>query len=177
MKQILDNYSVSGNTVTLTGVNRPKSAILLITDTASGSILYSAQTGGASAYTQGTNSTITLTSTPGSMLQIFYDDGATETPVTTPLPSSPVSGQVKIATSGTAVQLPSRSLENGVVIKARSQNAGNGFVGASGVTTTDDGTGNGYRIEPGEAVSYACPNTNGVWVNGTAGDIFYFTGN
>jgi hypothetical protein len=77
MKQLLSTYSIAGNVVTLTGVNRPLEAILSITDSTTGAILYTAQTGGASAYSQGTNSTITLTSAPGASdrLQIFYDDG------------------------------------------------------------------------------------------------------
>jgi predicted anti-sigma-YlaC factor YlaD len=82
MKQLLSTYSISGNVVTLTGVNRPKEAILAISDATTGAVLYSAQTGGATAYTQATNSTITLSTTPGSTdrLQIFYDDGVAASP-------------------------------------------------------------------------------------------------
>lgn len=92
-------------------------------------------------------------------------------------PSTVAAGQIKIATTNTAVCLPANAMTNGAVIKARDTNVGNGFVGASGVTTTDDGTGNGYRIKPGEAASAAPSNSSAVCVNGTAGDIYYFLGN
>ena len=77
MKQLLSTYSISGNVVTLTGVNRPRESVLSITNATTGAILYTAQTGGATSYTQGTNSTITLATTPNASdrLQIFYDDG------------------------------------------------------------------------------------------------------
>lgn len=86
-------------------------------------------------------------------------------------------GQVTIATTGVAVQIPNQRLTNGLVIKARSTNTGSGFVGAAGVTTTDDGTGNGYRLVPGEAWSIAVQVASSLWINGTAGDVYYFTGN
>lgn len=103
MKQLLSTYSIAaGGVVTLTGVNRPQEAILLISDATTGNVLYSAATGGASAYTQGTNSTITLTTAPGlsDKLQIFYDDGVA--PANAPS-SVTVSGTVtaNIGTAGT----------------------------------------------------------------------------
>lgn len=89
-----------------------------------------------------------------------------------------VSGQVVIAVTGTAVPLPFNNLVNGVIIKAKgTNNAACGTVGPSTVTNTYDGTGNGYGLCAGEASSFAVPNTNRVWVNGTAGDIFTFEGN
>jgi hypothetical protein len=94
-----------------------------------------------------------------------------------PTPAAPFTGQIKIATTGTAVALPSQALVNGVVVKAKNTNAANGFVGGSGVTTTDDGTGNGYRVMPGEAASFAVLNASAIYVNGTAGDIYYYGGN
>lgn len=97
--------------------------------------------------------------------------------VETPLPVDPFVGQLKIATSSTAVALPNKILKNGIVLKASSSNTSNLFVGASGVTTTDDGTGNGYKLEPGEAISFAILNSNTIYVNGTAGNILYYSGN
>lgn len=97
--------------------------------------------------------------------------------VETPLPVDPFVGQLKIATSSTAVALPNKILKNGIVLKASSSNTSNLFVGASGVTTTDDGTGNGYKLEPGEAISFAILNSNTIYVNGTAGSILYYSGN
>jgi hypothetical protein len=102
--------------------------------------------------------------------------------VTTPAPSAIVTGQIKITTTGVPVALPSNVLLNGIVIKAKVTNAAqtsvySAMVGPSGVTTTYDGTGNGYPLAPGEAVSFACANSNLIYVNGTAGDVFSFQGN
>ena len=91
--------------------------------------------------------------------------------------AAPATGQVKIAVTGTAVQLPSNALKNGVIIKALSSNNAAGMTwGASSVTNTVDGTGNGDILEPGERNSAAVDNTNRIWVNGTAGDILSFVG-
>ncbi len=92
-------------------------------------------------------------------------------------PESLFVGQIKIATTGVAVPLPNQRLTNGVVIKAKSTNVGSGFVGGAGVTTADDGTGAGYRLMPGEAWSIAVQVASSLWINGTAGDVYYFTGN
>ncbi len=92
-------------------------------------------------------------------------------------PASIFTGQIKIASTGVPVALPSQSLVNGIVVKAKTTNAANGFVGFVGVTTTDDGTGNGYRLLPGEACSLGVQNASSVWVNGTAGDVYYYSGN
>ncbi len=101
--------------------------------------------------------------------------------VQTPIPASVITGQVIILVTNTAVQLPSHALVNGIVVKAKSTNAAqsttSGMVGPVGVTNVFDGTGNGYPLAPGEAMSVAIPNTNLVYVNGTAGDVFSFGGN
>lgn len=102
---------------------------------------------------------------------------AADVPVVTPLPASPITGQGKISTTGTAVQLVASALKNGIVVKANPNNAQPLFVGGLGVTNTNDGTGNGYRLDPGEAISFAVANANSIYINGTAGDIFYFAGN
>jgi putative methionine-R-sulfoxide reductase with GAF domain len=102
---------------------------------------------------------------------------ATDIPVSTPLPELPITGQGKIATTGTAIQMPSKALKNGIVIKASPDNLSPLFIGASDVTTVNDGTGNGYKLDPGEAISYAIKNTNTIYVNGTAASIFYYSGN
>lgn len=97
--------------------------------------------------------------------------------VQTPIPAGVVAGQIRIATTGTAVQLPGNALVNGIALKARTTNAANGFVGAAGVTTAYDGTGTGYPVEPGGAASFATANSSAIWVNGTAGDVFSYEGN
>ena len=80
MKQFLDNYSISGRAITLTGINLPQNHILLITDVSNGGILYSLKSGNGT-YIQGTNSVLTLsgTGTIGPVLAITYDDGVTST--------------------------------------------------------------------------------------------------
>ena len=88
-----------------------------------------------------------------------------------------VVGQAIIAATGTAVQLPSNNLGNGLVITAKSTNAAKIFIGGSSVTTADTGAGNGYPIVPGGSASAAVSNANQIWINGTAGDIVYFIGN
>ena len=98
-------------------------------------------------------------------------------PVSTPL-AGPIAGQKVIAVTNTAVALPNVVLVNGITITAHSTNTGNLFVGASGVLTTDDGTGNGYRLMPGASVAYACANANTVYINGAnVGDFVYYAGN
>lgn len=98
--------------------------------------------------------------------------------VQTPLPSTIVTGQAKVAVTGTAIQLGTNALVNGLVIKAKStNNATCGTIGSASVTNTVDGTGNGYITCPGEAASFATNNSNVIYVNGTAGDIFTFEGN
>lgn len=110
-------------------------------------------------------------------LPVVLASNQTPVPTTTPL-AAPVVGQIKIAVTNTAVQLPSNVLVNGIVIKAKStNNAAGAFIGGAGVTTTDDGTGTGYKIVPGEAMSFAVPNSNTIYINGTANDVFYFGGN
>jgi hypothetical protein len=96
-------------------------------------------------------------------------------PVATPAPATVVAGQK--AVSATAAALGSAALANGVVIKARATNAGPVWIGAAGVTTTDDGTGAGYKLLPGEAASFAVSNTNAIYIVGTAGDVVYYEGN
>jgi hypothetical protein len=101
---------------------------------------------------------------------------ANPVPVTTPI-SGPLTGQVAIATTGTALALGSATLANGVIVKAASTNAATILVGPSGVTNTNNGTGNGYPLAPGEAISFAAANLNQVFINGTAADFVSFAGN
>jgi hypothetical protein len=63
-----------------------------------------------------------------------------------------------------------------VLIRAKSTNAGPVFVGAAGVTTTNDGTGNGFALAAGESVSIAVNTTAGVFIIGTLNDIVYVIG-
>ena|ERR1700728_4681504 len=92
------------------------------------------------------------------------------------LASAPLTGQGKIATTGTAVQLSSNVLVNGVIVTALSTNAAAIVIGPSGVANTLDGTGNGYVLLPGASVSFAVTNTNTLYINGTIGDGVSFGG-
>ena len=96
--------------------------------------------------------------------------------VTSP-PSTLAFGQVVIAATGTAVQLPSNVAVNGVRITAHPLNTAptkliGGTVGIVGVTDATSGSGNGELIQPGTALGYSASNTNQLYVNGIAGDIF-----
>jgi hypothetical protein len=90
---------------------------------------------------------------------------------------SVTSGQTKIATTGTAVQLGTGALVNGVVITANLSNSGPITIGPAGVNNTQNGTGNGYMLYPGASMSYAVSNLSPVYLNGTAGDFVTYTGN
>lgn len=98
--------------------------------------------------------------------------------VQTPTPSTITAGQARIATASTAVCLPSAALQNGIVVKALATNTGSLTLGPSGVTTATDGTGNGYVLAPGEAMSFAVSNSGLVCFNGTGvGDSVSYAGN
>ncbi len=88
-------------------------------------------------------------------------------------------GQIAIATTGTAVNLasdtivngvPNQTTTNGVLIKAAVTNAASICIGASNVTNTIGGTGNGFCLEAGASIYVWLSNTNVAWINGTAGD-------
>lgn len=87
-----------------------------------------------------------------------------------------VTGQKAIAFTGTAINLPDNPLKNGVIITAKSTNLNNLIIGMSNVQNTQDGTGNGYILEPGSSVSYAVTNTNTIWVNGVTSDVISWSG-
>ena len=79
--------------------------------------------------------------------------------------------------TASAVALTTQALLNGVVIRAKTTNTGGVFVGPSGVTATDDGSGNGYKLLPGDSISYSVSTTAGIYIIGTLNDIVYVTGN
>ncbi len=90
--------------------------------------------------------------------------------------SAPATGQAVIASTGTAVQLPSNAILNGVLIYAKSTNTSFIILGGSSVTNIVDGTGNGHLLDPGATTSAAVSNTDALYINGTAGDIVSFIG-
>lgn len=79
--------------------------------------------------------------------------------------------------TASAVALTTQAGVNGFNIKAKSTNSGPVFIGSAGVTTTDDGTGNGYKLLAGESISYSVSTTAGIFIIGTASDVVYVTGN
>lgn len=82
------------------------------------------------------------------------------------------------AVTASAVTLAARSVSAYVNVKAKSTNEGNVFVAfESSVTTADDGSGIGYRLLPGESMSWSVANTNMLYIIGTASDVVYVTGN
>jgi hypothetical protein len=113
-----------------------------------------------------------------STVSIINADGSVASP-STPAGSggaaTPYADQQVVTAS--AVALATQALVNGVTIRAKTTNVGGVFVGATGVTATDDGTGNGFKLMPGEAISYSISTTAGIFIIGTLNDIVYVTGN
>lgn len=97
--------------------------------------------------------------------------------VFTPTPASFFAGQLKITTTGTAVQLPSNALLNGVKLWAATTNTAKVFYGPAGVNNSDAGAGNGVGLVAGQASAEAVSNSNLLYINGTAGDYVYYSGN
>jgi hypothetical protein len=85
-------------------------------------------------------------------------------------------GQVKIAVTGTAVQLPThKELLRGVTITANKNNAGKATIGfSSEVANTVDGSGDGYVLDPGESVEIEISDSNFIYINGSADDWISF---
>jgi hypothetical protein len=92
------------------------------------------------------------------------------------LTTTPVFGQVIIASTGVAVQFPTNNLHNGIIITGKSTNLGDMYLGNSNVDNLGDGTGKGYILEAGNSISYAIRDTSILYVNGTAGDMLSFAG-
>jgi len=76
------------------------------------------------------------------------------------------SGQVVIAETGVAVQLPNVEPKNGVLI--RNGGTTDVFIGGASVNNTTDGTGNGMVLGQKETTSAAIKNLNQIYINGTA---------
>lgn len=104
---------------------------------------------------------------------------ATASSVSITSPPTFVTGQAKIAASGTAVNLAANALTRSISISSLPSNSAlKQTVGGVGVTNTTDGTGNGAILSPGGSMSIDLTgNSNQIWVNGQTGDIFTFTGN
>jgi hypothetical protein len=79
--------------------------------------------------------------------------------------------------TASAVALTAQALVNGLTLRAKATNTGSVFVGPAGVNTTDTGSGNGFALLPGAAISLAVSNASAVFIVGTASDIVYVIGN
>lgn len=110
----------------------------------------------------------------GTYAEQLYLGGGT---VAGPAPSAITSGQAKVAVTNTAVCLSAAALVNGLVIKALAANAAAITIGGTGVNSTTDGTGNGYVLAPGEAMSFAVDNASRVCINGASGAGVSYAGN
>lgn len=83
-----------------------------------------------------------------------------------------ISGQITVATAGTAVQGPDIDLPNGVWIKALAGNAGLGYFGNNGAGDVD--ATNGYELSAGQTAPPICvSNLKDLWFDvATNGDKF-----
>jgi len=99
-------------------------------------------------------------------------------PVSTPLAGLVVT-QKAIAVANTAIAFSANALVNGVIITASPSNTGPIWIGGSGVLETDDGTGNGYKLVPGQSSpGLGVLNTNAVYIIGAnVGDFATAIGN
>jgi hypothetical protein len=79
--------------------------------------------------------------------------------------------------TASAVALTAQALINGLTLRAKATNTGTVFVGPAGVNATDTGSGNGFALVPGAAVSLAVNNASLVFIIGTASDVVYVIGN
>lgn len=107
---------------------------------------------------------------------LLSDPGSPIAVVVSPGSPTLATGQAIVASTGTAVQLPSHALVNGVIITAHGTNAAAVVIGGPGVANALTGSGNGAELAPGASVSAAVTNTNQLYINGAAGDWVSFIG-
>lgn len=91
-------------------------------------------------------------------------------------PATIVTGQLALA-AGTRSQMPSVALTNGIVIKSDAANTAKVLIGGSTVTATADGTGTGYILAPGEAVSFGVANASAIYAISSATAVLSYQGN
>jgi hypothetical protein len=117
---------------------------------------------------------VTLVSSAG--VEAPAGTAAAPTNIVNANPATIVTGQVAL-TANNRGQLASNALVNGVIVKSSPNNAANVLIGGSAVTSTADGTGNGYILTPGEAASFGVTNTNAIYAISTAAAVLSFEGN
>ena len=88
----------------------------------------------------------------------------------TALPTTPLAGHQ--TSTGTAVAIGSGALVNGAIIQALAANAGNVYIGPSGVSTST-----GFQLQPGQATSIAVSNLGAIYlISATSGDGICYIG-
>lgn len=122
------------------------------------------------------------TGTQNNAEPVYLVDPATGAPISSSSGGNPNLNPATIYTdqqvvTASAVALTAQALVNGIVITAKTTNTGNVFVGGATVNTTDDGTGNGYRLVPGQSASFGVSNANAIYIIGTLNDVVYVEGN
>jgi hypothetical protein len=90
--------------------------------------------------------------------------------------TSDIYADQQVVTASAVALAASGQLKSGLVIKAKSSNAGKVFIGGASVTATDDGTGNGFALNPGETLTLPINLAAAAYVIGTANDIVYVVG-
>lgn len=100
-------------------------------------------------------------------------------PVRAAVPTgAPLTGQLEIAVTGTAIQLAAVAtpLPGGlVIVGAAADNAASGTAGATGLSAEVNGTGEGAIVIAGATVPLFADDLADCWVNGEAGDIFWWS--
>ena len=87
------------------------------------------------------------------------------------IPTRIKTGQVTVSTPGTRVALGEATDIISIVVKAKSTNVGNIYIGGSDVTSS-----NGFILEPGDAISFDITGLASIYIDAdNAGDgVSYF---
>lgn len=112
---------------------------------------------------------VNLNEVGGAAFGLGQTSAANSLPVIPALSPSLVNGKTTIASSNTAVQLPSNALTQGVIVQALAANAGNVTLGNS--------SSQNFELQQGQATSAVVTNTNLLYINGAnVGDGVCFIG-
>jgi hypothetical protein len=104
------------------------------------------------------------------------DGSGTALPIVSANPATFIPGQIAL-TANTRAQLPSNALVNGFILKSSPLNGANVLIGGSTVSTTADGSGNGFILEPGASAPLSVTNTNAIYLISAAAAVLSYVGN